>query len=132
MQPRASLTLRKPSTAAPSQEAIAAFVENVNDEPAATTSPPAAADAMPSPILRAVPASALSVSPPKTETTPSFRRADRAVVERRTRNPLRRTTVYFDVDVATELSRVLAERGQQLSNVVNTVMREWIAQQRAR
>lgn len=131
MQPRASLTLRKPSTASPSPAAIAAFVGSANDEPE-QSSPATETPAGTTPMLRAVPTATPSVSSPKTESAPSFRRADHAVVERRTRGPRRRTTVYFDVDVATELSKVLAERKQELSNVVNAVMSEWLAQQRAR
>lgn len=149
MQSRPSLTLRKPSSA-PSPEAIAAFVESGNDESERekssgnTGSTPVGARELPgpaqgaerssltapAPTLRAVPATSATDS--IKIATPSFRRASRAVVERRTRPARRRTTIYFDVDVATELAAVLTARDQELSDVVNDVVREWLAKARAR
>ena len=148
MQPRPSLTLRKPSTISP--EAVAAFVAGTEGEseptlpapaavtatlpaPAAVTAPaPAAVTAPP---LRAVPAIApptVAVSPPAAPSpraeVPSFRRASRAVVERRTRPARRRTTVYLDVDVATELAQALTHRDQELSDAVNSAVRAWLDQ----
>jgi hypothetical protein len=135
MQRPSPLTLRKPSVASASPEAIAAFVGDSDDPDVQTkTETPA-----PPPSLRAVPAAVparatpLEKAPGATTTVaPSFQRASRAVVERRTRSARRRTTIYFDVDVATDLSGLLAERDQELSNVVNTVVRDWLAQERKR
>jgi predicted lipid-binding transport protein (Tim44 family) len=131
MQPRPSLTLRKPSTASP--EAVAAFVagDDTKSEPAASASPTVAAVTSPSsPPLRSVPPSApLAAEPPITSRrtdVPSFRRASRAIVERRTRPARRRTTVYLDVDVATELAQALAHRDQELSDAVNSAVRAWL------
>ena len=58
--------------------------------------------------------------------SPSFRRASRAIVERRTRAPRRRTTIYLEVDVATKLAQVLAERDQDVSDAVNAAVRVWL------
>jgi hypothetical protein len=132
MQPRPPLTLRKPSTASP--EAVAAFVagSNTGSEPAASASPTVAAVTPPSPPpLRSVPPSAplAAVEPAITSRrtdVPSFRRASRAVVERRTRPARRRTTVYLDVDVAAELAQALANRDQELSDAVNSAVRAWL------
>jgi hypothetical protein len=120
MQPRPSLTLRKPSTASP--DAVAAFVagSESRDEPAPVIAAP--------PPLRSVPAAAapVSISPASLGQVPSFRRASRAVVERRTRPARRRTTVYLDVDVATELAQALEARDQELSDAVNRAVRAWL------
>jgi hypothetical protein len=123
MQPsRPSLTLRKPAAAA-SPEAIAAFVdasEPQNNGPQiATANPP----------LRAVPA---PPSPANTRTlpradVPTFRRASRAIIERRTKPSRRRTTVYLDVELAAQLAQVLADRDQELSDAVNDAVRNWLA-----
>jgi hypothetical protein len=121
-----SLTLRKPSKASP--DAIAAFVGN--DEPesgAESSSLKESVVTAPLP-LRSIPTVASSV-PSRTAVvaTPSFQRASRAVVERRTGPARRRTTIYFDVDVAVELSRVLVERDQELSDAVNAAVSSWLA-----
>jgi len=134
MQPRPSLTLRKPTTVSP--DAVAAFVAASEGaaEPASPASPASAA----APPLRAVPASEPSAAsepstaagpagPPRHADVPSFRRASRAVIERRTRPARRRTTVYLDVDVATELAQALARRDQELSDAVNGAIRGWLA-----
>ena len=122
MQPRPSLTLRKPSTISP--DAVAAFVaaSDSDSEPASSVSGTVA------PPLRAVPA-----VPPmepagasRHTDVPSFRRASRAVIERRTRAARRRTTIYLDVDVATELAMALAQRDQELSDAVNGAVRAWL------
>ena len=125
MQPRPSLTLRKPSTVSP--DAVAAFVAASESgiEPAVSASGPVA------PPLRAVPAMApaVAVDPagaPRHAGVPSFRRASRAVIERRTRPARRRTTVYLDVDVAAELAQALAQRDQELSDAVNGAIRTWL------
>lgn len=118
MQPRPSLTLRKPSTASP--EAIAAFVGAEEPDPASAKPTPTAAP----PSLRAVPAAESSTVAPGA--APTFRRASRAIVERRTRSARRRTTVYLDVDVAVQLAKVLADRDQELSDAVNTAVRSWL------
>jgi hypothetical protein len=142
MQPRPSLTLRKPSTISP--EAVAAFVAGTEGESEPTLPAPAAVTAtLPVPAavtaspLRAVPAiepptvavSQPAAPSPRTE-VPSFRRASRAVVERRTRPARRRTTVYLDVDVATELAQALTHRDQELSDAVNSAVRAWLDQLR--
>jgi hypothetical protein len=62
----------------------------------------------------------------RTADVPSFRRASRAVIERRTRPARRRTTVYLDVEVAAELARALAQRDQELSDAVNGAVRSWL------
>jgi hypothetical protein len=122
MQPRPSLTLRKPSTV--SSDAVAAFVAASEGEP----TPPASAAAS----LRAVPSlePVVAVAEPagslRTADVPSFRRASRAVIERRTRPARRRTTVYLDVEVAAELARALAQRDQELSDAVNGAVRSWL------
>jgi hypothetical protein len=123
MQSRTSLTLRRPSATAASPEAIAAFVET-GDDSTPQVSPPESP-----PNLRAVPDAQPSAS---ITAAPTFRRASRAVVPRRTRSARRRTTIYFDVDVATDLSGLLAERDQELSDAVNAVVRDWLAQERKR
>jgi hypothetical protein len=119
MQSRPSLTLRKPSATSASPEAVAAFVRSGDDAEAQPDASPAP------PSLRAVPSIPASIS--TNTAAPSFRRASRAVVPRRTRSPRRRTTIYFDVEVATDLSGWLAERDQELSDVVNMVVRDWLA-----
>jgi hypothetical protein len=48
------------------------------------------------------------------------------VTERRTRPARRRTTVYLDVDVATELALALTQRDQELSDAVNGAVRAWL------
>lgn len=126
MQPRPSLTLRKPTTVSP--DAVAAFV--AASEGAAEPASPASGTAPPP--LRAVPASEPSAAaglagPPRHADVPSFRRASRAVIERRTRPARRRTTVYLDVDVASELAQALARRDQELSDAVNGAIRSWLA-----
>ncbi len=124
MQPRPSLTLRKPSTVSP--DAVAAFVaaSDSGSEPALPASGTGA------PPLRAVPAmEPIAVEPAgasRHPDVPSFRRASRAVIERRTRPARRRTTVYLDVDVATELALALARRDQELSDAVNGAIRTWL------
>jgi hypothetical protein len=124
MQPRPSLTLRKPSTVSP--DAVAAFVAASEGEPASPANGTAA------PPLRAVPSIESSVAAgelagaPRHADVPSFRRASRAVIERRTRPARRRTTVYLDVDVATELALALAQRDQELSDAVNGAVRAWL------
>jgi hypothetical protein len=140
MQPRPSLTLRKPSTISP--EAVAAFVAGTEGESEPTLPPPAAVvatlpvpAAVTPPPLRAVPAiepptvagRQPAVPSPRTD-VPSFRRASRAVVERRTRPARRRTTVYLDVDVAAELAQALTHRDQELSDAVNSAVRAWLGQ----
>jgi len=123
MQPRPSLTLRKPSTASP--EAIAAFVGADEPDPASAKPMPTAAP----PSLRAVPAAESSTVAPGAVApgaAPTFRRASRAIVERRTRSARRRTTVYLDVDVAVQLAKVLADRDQELSDAVNAAVRSWL------
>jgi hypothetical protein len=142
MQSRPSLTLRKPSTISP--EAVAAFVAGTEGEGDPTLPAPAVVPAtlpvpaaVTAPSLRAVPAiepptvavSQPAVPPPRAE-VPSFRRASRAVVERRTRPARRRTTVYLDVDVATELAQALTHRDQELSDAVNSAVRAWLDQLR--
>ena len=57
---------------------------------------------------------------------PSFRRASRAIAERRTKPSRRRTTIYFDVDVASQLSAALIERDQELSDAVNAAVKAWL------
>lgn len=134
MQSRPSLTLRRPSAASASPEAIAAFVGNGDAEPQANA-------VLPTTHLRPVPPAPVSTATNAAATpapasisantaAPSFRRASRAVVPRRTRSARRRTTIYFDVDVATDLSGLLAERDKELSDVVNGVVRDWLAQER--
>jgi hypothetical protein len=128
MQPPPSLTLRKPSTISP--EAVAAFVAGSEGESEPTLSATATVSAPP---LRAVPAiepptvtvSHPAVPRPRTD-APSFRRASRAVVERRTRPARRRTTIYLDVDVAAELAQALTHRDQELSAAVNNAVRAWL------
>lgn len=127
MQPRPSLTLRKPSSASP--EAVAAFVAGSEGASAPAPVAPTIAVAAPTiavaptPVLRAVPAEAPAA---RTADAPSFRRASRAVVERRTRPARRRTTVYLDVDVASELAETLRARDQELSDAVNRAVRAWL------
>jgi hypothetical protein len=124
MQPRPSLTLRKPSTVSP--DAVAAFVGASESE----SEPALSASGTVAPPLRAVPAmKPVAVEPAgasRHPDVPSFRRASRAVIERRTRPARRRTTVYLDVDVATELARALAQRDQELSDAVNGAIRAWL------
>jgi hypothetical protein len=126
MQPRPSLTLRKPSTVSP--DAVAAFVAASESEREPTLS---ASGTVVSP-LRAVPSMeplAAVVEPAgafRHTDVPSFRRASRAVIERRTRPARRRTTVYLDVDVATELAQALTQRDQELSDAVNGAVRAWL------
>jgi hypothetical protein len=124
MQSRPSLTLRRPSATSASPEAVAAFVQSGDDSEAQPDPSPAP------PSLRAVPLTPASIS--TNSAAPSFRRASRAVVPRRTRPARRRTTIYFDVEVAIDLSGLLTERDQELSDVVNTVVRDWLAQERKR
>ncbi len=135
--------LRKPASASP--EAIAAFIDKTDPEPPA----PAMlhiAKTSDAPLLRTVPAepeeqitSAPTVLAIKTrkprqaaeESTsrldaPSFRRASRAIAERRTKPSRRRTTIYFDVDVASQLSVALIERDQELSDAVNAAVKAWL------
>jgi hypothetical protein len=126
MQPRPSLTLRKPSTVSP--DAVAAFVAGSESEPA-----PPASSATVAPPLRSVPSpepreprAGEPTSAPRRADIPSFRRASRSVIERRTRPARRRTTVYLDLDVATELARALAHRDQELSDAVNAAVRTWL------
>ena len=116
-----SLTLRKPS-APPSPDAVAAFVDGGEPdapEPRASAKPATAAP------LRSVPAEA---APPSTSRpdAPTFRRASRSIVERRTKPARRRTTVYLDIDVAHQLAQVLADRDQELSDAVNDAVRAWL------
>lgn len=113
MQSRPSLTLRKPA----SPEAIAAFVGQDESEPQ-----PSKPTAPAAPTLRALP----TITPLAPSAAPSFRRASRAIVERRTRPARRRTTVYLDVDVASRLATVLAEQDQELSDAVNAAVRTWL------
>jgi hypothetical protein len=126
MQPRPSLTLRKPSTVSP--DAVAAFVAASERE----SEPMLSASGAVGPPLRAVPSMEPSVSvvdpagPPRPTDVPSFRRASRAVIERRTRPARRRTTIYLDVDVAAELALTLAQRDQELSDAVNGAVRTWL------
>lgn len=123
MQPRPSLTLRKPSTVSPA--AVAAFVAASESE----SEPPLSATGTVT-SLRAVPSVEPLVvdpaGPPRRTDVPSFRRASRAVIERRTRPARRRTTVYLDVDVAAELALALAQRDQELSDAVNGAVRAWL------
>jgi hypothetical protein len=133
MQPRPSLTLRKPSTVSP--EAVAAFVAGSEGESEPTLSPSATAVTPPPqpPPLRSVPPNepvavvGSAITSRRTD-APSFRRASRAVVERRTRSARRRTTIYLDVDVATELAQTLTHRDQELSDAVNSAVRAWLAE----
>jgi len=124
MQPRPSLTLRKPSTVSP--DAVAAFVAGSESEPTSSASGTVA------PPLRAVPSmnpsGGVVVQAGSLQRTdvPSFRRASRAVIERRTRPARRRTTVYLDVDVAAALALALAQRDQELSDAVNGAVRAWL------
>jgi hypothetical protein len=126
MQPRPSLTLRKPSTVSP--DAVAAFVAASESE----SEPTLSATSTVAPPLRAVPSMEPKVAvgepagPPRHTAIPSFRRASRAVTERRTRPARRRTTVYLDVDVATELALALTQRDQELSDAVNGAVRAWL------
>jgi hypothetical protein len=126
MQPRPSLTLRKPSTVSP--DAVAAFVAASESESA----PMLSASGTVAPPLRSVPSMEPLVAvvepagPPRLTDVPSFRRASRAVIERRTRPARRRTTVYLDVGVATELALALAQRDQELSDAVNGAVRAWL------
>jgi len=132
--PTPHLELRKPSKASP--EAIAAFVGNAQDDAVSatlntsdeTTPEVAVASAAETPALRAVPRKKLAnpSPPPASTVTPSFRRASHAVEQRRTRPARRRTTVYFDVEIATELAGVLAARDQELSDAVNAAVRAWL------
>jgi hypothetical protein len=127
MQPRPSLTLRKPTTVSP--DAVAAFVAASDGDHESTPS----ASGSVAPALRAVaamePVAAAEPAAPghtRRADVPSFRRASRAVIERRTRPARRRTTVYLDVDVAAELARALAQRDQELSDAVNGAIRTWL------
>lgn len=144
--PSPSLTLRRPSPATASPEAIAAFVDAADSvpadpmpapntvpapNPAPTTSRRATAveqrrsSALPSISQHSpVPLRALSDEP--STSAPSFRRASRAVVHRRTKPARRRTTVYLDVDVATELASMLTVRDQELSDAVNAAVQAWL------
>jgi len=128
MQPRPSLTLRKPSTASP--DAVAAFVSASESESASGPAAPLRAVSS-DPPLRAVSSDPVIVAvdlvdPPRKTDVPSFRRASRAVIERRTRPARRRTTVYLDVDVAAKLAFTLAQRDQELSDAVNGAVRAWL------
>jgi hypothetical protein len=128
MQPRPSLTLRKPTTVSP--DAVAAFVAASDGEHESTPSasgpvaPALRAVAAMEPVAAAEPAGAPGHT--RRADVPSFRRASRAVIERRTRPARRRTTVYLDVDVAAELARALAQRDQELSDAVNGAIRTWL------
>ncbi len=143
MQTRPSLMLRKP--ASPSPEAIAAFIDKSEPEPPA---PPVLQTAKmndATPHLRAVPAEPeepiITAAPiaktrkprpaaeePTTSRVdaPSFRRASRAIAERRTKPARRRTTIYFDVDVASQLSAALIEHDLELSDAVNSAVKTWL------
>lgn len=125
MQPRPSLTLRKPATVSP--EAVAAFV--AGSESPSEPVPAVTAPAAPPPALRSIPTTEplTVIAPPAPRSdAPTFRRASRAVVERRTRPARRRTTVYLDVDVAAELALALTARDQELSDAVNRAVRAWL------
>ena len=119
------LTLRRPSPATASPEAIAAFVDAADS----TTDPAPALNAAAVPVPSAAKLStvlrAVANDEPSTS-APSFRRASRAVVHRRTKPSRRRTTVYLDVEVATELAAVLTLRDQELSDAVNAAVRAWL------
>jgi len=156
MQSRPPLTLRKPSAASPEaiaafvgkaeDESISATpntsdaASNTSDATSNTSDAaihptpnvavsPAAPAPAPAPALRSVPRkklSAVSAPLPAGTATPSFRRASHAIEQRRTRPARRRTTVYLDVEIAAELAGVLAERDQELSDAVNSAVRDWL------
>lgn len=121
MQPRPSLTLRKPSTVSP--DAVAAFVAGSENEPT-----PPASGAAAAPLRSVPPIEPVAVAPQGVRRTdiPSFRRASRSVIERRTRPARRRTTVYLDLEVALALADMLAQRDQELSDAVNAAVRSWL------
>lgn len=121
-----SLTLRKPSPIA-----IASFVDR--GEADELTPPP-----VPEPALAAVPALQPSkvepaesrrravraqATPP--DDVPSFTRASRSLATRRTKPDRRRTTVYFDLDVARDLACRLGD--EDMSDVVNAAVRAHLA-----
>jgi hypothetical protein len=118
--PTPSLTLRKPAALSP--EAVAAFVGSDEGEPA---SPKPQAVAASSPVLRTV-TQREQVNTVSAADSPSFQRASRAIAERKGRAPRRRTTIYFDVDVVTKLAAHLKGGNQQVSDVVNDVVRAWL------
>lgn len=147
MQTRPSLTLRKP--ASPSPEAIAAFVDKSEPTPQPQPEkPPVHLRAVPTepeiespaPTIVALPTAEIppAATPAKPRKprpaaeeinrndAPSFRRASRAIAERRTKPSRRRTTVYLDLDVANQLSVALMERDQELSDAVNSAIKTWL------
>lgn len=127
------LELRKPSPVSPA--AIAAFVEG--GEPDLSAAVPLLRTVADRPTLernapkQPAPKTAASKQPVVTtahppSAAPSFRRPSRAIVQRRTRPDRRRTTVYLDVPVASELAQVLTTNDQELSDAVNEAVRTWL------
>ncbi len=112
--PSPSLTLRKPS---PSPSLVRDFVNRGDDDGASSTP---ATDLPRAPSLS-------TVAPPAPPTdVPSFTRASRSLAERRTKPHRRRTTVYFDLDVARDLASKLGS-DEDMSDVVNAAVRAFLA-----
>lgn len=119
-----SLTLRKPSRAP--LASVEAFVNR--DEESA-----------PQPAIQIAPATSAADQTSERKPAPSsiepnaiiFRRASRAMAPRRTKPDRRRVTVYFDLDVASELAAYVATADKEMSAVVNDALRAWLTQKRA-
>lgn len=111
--PSPSLTLRKPS---PSPSLVRDFVNRGDDDGA--PSAPAPTDLTRAPALTAI-------APPPSD-VPSFTRASRSLAERRTKPHRRRTTVYFDLDVARDLAAKLGT-DEDMSDVVNAALRAFLS-----
>lgn len=121
-----SLTLRKPS---PALAAVAAFVERGDST---DTAPAPAAAIMPAAtpvtIAPAIPATpSISTTSSQPVDAPSFTRARRSVADRRTKPPSRRTTVYFDLDVARDLATRVEATDEEMSAVVNAAVRAYLS-----
>lgn len=125
------LSLRsKPTTLHVAADAFVAGAEDGASITSPAIEPVAAPPTTPSlgKAPRAVARRPPPVEPVEPVTPPSFAKARRAVVARRTKPARRRTTVYLDLDVATNLAARIdaaASAGErlELSDLINDLLR---------
>jgi hypothetical protein len=139
---RPSLGLRKPKPATTVD--IEAFVNGAQEEAvtevepvesvaqevveASPAAPPPRKKSAREPALVSVPAPKREESraPKQTSPLPTFQRASKALIERKTKGAMRRTTVYMRLDLAQRLAEYCGREQCEMSQAVNEAIEAYL------
>jgi hypothetical protein len=132
MQPkRPSLIPRKPVVGdldafVNGGEPALALVRSADPQPLPATEPEIAA----TPTAPPAKPSTRPAAPRRVAEGVTFRRANRAIIERKTKPARRRTTVYLDLDLVEQLAHVCADQDREMSDAVNEAVRQFVQRKR--